>query len=150
MTCLYYLCNFLLFTLGFKSYSSPSYYTYVTYATLPRVAAELPHIKGFSNDDVSKFGASHIWREWRSNLSLRKGCQPWWPVMAVHNFWWKNIKPQTKLNLQGYKLFQNINHVRSFSRQIPIISCNFQADPCPNQGGVEGQTNPQNSLLKLK
>ena len=54
-----------------------------------------------------------------------------------------------KLVLQEYTLFQTIYHERSFSWQFPIISCNFQADPCPIQGGVEGQTNPQKMQLDV-
>ena len=55
-----------------------------------------------------------------SNLYPRKGVYSWQPVMAVHNFWLKNIKPQTKLLLHWYRLIQNINHLRSFSQQFPI------------------------------
>ncbi len=70
---------------------------------------------------------------------------PWLEPILHNQFGQGRVSVGTPLAVSYY-----VKHVRSFSLQFPIIRGRFRADLCPNQGGIDGQTNPQTSLVKLK
>ncbi len=56
------------------------------------------------------------------------------------NFIGKSCAKTQNLVLRNERLFQQITFARLFSCQFLIIPGRFWTDPCPNQGGDEGQT----------